>query len=242
MSLIDGLLVLQSNKKNGSKTIVYGDGGIGKSTWANLIPCKKMLYLDLERGAENLEFDQMKKVRLSNLSASDVISILQDINDFNTQGFTTIVIDSLTELEQLVFKLICKENKVNSISDIGYGRGYVLANDKFIFIKELINSITEKGINVVLLGHSKIEMQRNPDGEDYTIIDIDLYKSIKAILIPFVDCIAFMTMNLSINKDTKKANSSGTRILKVTKSASHISKNRKGINDIVQFDDYKKIL
>ena len=132
MSLIDGLLVLQSNKKNGSKTIVYGDGGIGKSTWANLIPCKKMLYLDLERGAENLEFDQMKKVRLSNLSASDVISILQDINDFNTQGFTTIVIDSLTELEQLVFKLICKENKVNSISDIGYGKGYVLANDKFI--------------------------------------------------------------------------------------------------------------
>ena len=243
MSLIDELTTAQSTKKNGSKTIIHGSAGIGKSTWANGIPCKKMLYLDLENGASNLEFDQSTKIRLSKLSYNDVIDILKDIKDFNNQGFTTIVIDSLTKFEQLVYDVVCRtrDNPVSFIEEIAYGKGYAEARNYFINIIKLINEITEKGINIVMIGHSKNEIQRNPMGEDFNFTDLSIHKSIKEILVPEVDCIAYMTMNFSVTTN-KKVSSTGTRVLKVDSNMAYLSKNRKGITEIVQVTDYKNIL
>lgn len=241
MSLFEEIKKAPVNKNIGTKTLVYGDAGIGKTTWSLNIPCKKMLFFNLERGVKLINFDQETKICTpNNISFLEIHDLLNEIRDFRENGVTTIVIDSITKLEQIISNQVCLRKKVDHIEEIGFGKGYVEIKKEFQNILEKIDEITEKGINVVLIGHSKIEVMKNPQGEDYNYFDVSLHKHIKEILIPSMDTIAFLTMNHSV-KDGK-INNSSTRILKVDSNMSYLSKNRNDIDKPVSISDYKSIL
>jgi len=106
--------------------------------------------------------------------------------------FTWLVIDDLSTAEELFVNEVCKEHNVDNLKKIEYGRGYELARVKWYGFFEMIRQIQEtKRLGVILIGHTKIDTQKDPMTESYSRHDLQLDKRSKEIIKKSVDLIGF---------------------------------------------------
>lgn len=133
--------------------LIYGESGVGKSSLAADFP--NPLFIDLNFGAGDLD---VAKVELTDPpSYTQVMSIIDSLVESKGGGYQTLVIDTLGDLEQLIWSHtieMADDKKIKTIEDFGYGKGYKSAEQYLSALVDSLNRLLTKDImDVVILAH-----------------------------------------------------------------------------------------
>ena len=206
--------------------VVYGTGGIGKSTLVSGAP--GVVFIDLAKETESIDAERIGGIETWN----DLRALLQsdELDDAKT-----IAIDSATAAEELCRTHICatirtdsKGTVARSIEDYGYGKGATfLAEEWRRFLSDL-NVHRSVGRNIILTAHERIGKVPNPNGEDYIRFEPRLYSagnaSIMHITKEWADHVLFVSYDVAAVEG--KAKGSGSRAIYTTETATHMAKSR----------------
>jgi hypothetical protein len=158
----------------------------------------------------------------------------------------TVVIDTVDWLEKYIFRAVCEEKKIQNIEDMGYGKGYIFAKQKMQGLLELLDTITQRGIHVVLVCHSMIRKFELPDemgSYDRYMLKLN-EKNIAPLVKEWVDLLLFVNYRTDIVTDkdgkTKKGRGGQKRVMYANHSACWDAKNRFGLPDEMPFE-YEQI-
>lgn len=136
------------------KMCLYGVPGVGKSVFASKAPKPFFITSDGNYSwLEDFGADPNACIQVSSWAeAKNAFS--QDYDEYDT-----IVVDLIEDLFKWCEKEYCVKNKIDHVSDVGYGKGYdITRNDFFIEMSKLINM--DKHIIFISHGLSVVEKDR----------------------------------------------------------------------------------
>jgi hypothetical protein len=222
------------------RLLIYGPEKMGKTSLAASFPSP--VFLQTEDGApSDLELDSFGHLDSFN-GVLDAMTALAS----QDHGFQTVVLDSVSELERLVFAEVCGRNKWQSIEQPGYGKGYAEAD--YVW-KEFIDGFNylrnERGMTVVLIGHAVITRFDDPETQSYSRYEIDLHKRAVAALSREVDAILLVKKDVTIKTEgsTKnaraRADGGDTRWICCEGRPAYAAGNRFSMPDRIMFERTK---
>jgi len=131
------------------KALIYGEPGVGKSVFASQFP--NPFFLTTDGNYEWLEdFGAKPEAHYRVDSWADFVEY---VNNNSFDGYDTIVVDLLEDLFKWGEHEYVVKNRLDHISDAGYGKGYdITRNNFFIEITKLLN----KDKHIVLLMHEVV--------------------------------------------------------------------------------------
>ena len=154
--------------------VIYGNNGTGKTCLASTFPkskAKPMLYLDvLEGGTGSIAKAERENIQVVSINSfNDINEVLKDVLngytlDENGQkipvAYSTIVIDSATQLEYLLKKGLMEEDKKDQMSLKLWGQAKQ-EHDTLWNMCKILNK--ETGANIVVICHQKeMSDEENP--------------------------------------------------------------------------------
>lgn len=205
------------------RMVIYGPGGIGKSTLASQAPSP--IFLASEEGLENIEAEAIEPYPKT---WEDVIAALAYAETLDNE---TIVIDSLDWIEPLCWEYVvrsAKSPKIRSIEDFGYGKGYVAALDQWRVFLHKLSALRASGKNVILIAHAVRRAFKNPLGDDYEHYTIKLHEKATGLIVEWVDVVGFAQEDVS-TEDTSgrvKAQTTGRRVIRTQPHPAYLAKTR----------------
>lgn len=225
------------------RILIYGPPGIGKTTLASEFPSP--VFLQIEDGTPgDVELTSFGKLE----SFQAVMSALEALY-VEDHTFKTVVVDSVTELQRLVFAETCargddKGNAKANIEDFGYGKGYVYATRVWQDFLDGINALRrDKGMTVILIAHSAVARFDDPETVSYDRYQIDLHgKSVGTIeremdaILLLKQPVAVKTENQGFNKERARADGGGVVLIHAAGKPAYTAKNRYGIPPTLRFD------
>jgi len=208
---------------------LYGPEGVGKTSLTAGFPAP--VFLDTEGGSAHLDVARFPRPRawaellaaISHLLAAD-------------HGFQTLVIDSIDWAEKLLIKEVCRKANKESLEDFGYGKGNFYLPEEFARFLALLEKLRDRGIHVVLVGHSMIRKFEGPDAVGaYDRFELKLSKQVAALVKEWVDALLFVDFVTKVTEKDGKQRAVGgrERVIHTTHTAAWDAKNRYGLDDKV---------
>lgn len=195
-----------SGAKTGSHiTVVYGPEKMGKSTFASTYPSP--IFLDIEDGTRSLNVTRLTSKDLP--SYTDLLKAIESLGS-EKHDFKTVVIDSITALESMMTKQVCGA-KYKDISDLPFGQGYVQLEDLVTDLMGTLRTIADKGIDVVLIGHTKTKNFTDAyDNSTYDRYVLQCHEKVASKIKSYSDNIFFLKKEVVTYKnDNGKSVASG---------------------------------
>lgn len=212
------------------RILLYGQHGIGKSTWAAGAPSP--LFLNIEDGIADIDCAKTEKMN----TLGEVVDGVSWLSQ-NPHEFKTLVVDTLDWLEHLIFKEVAKAANKGNIADIGYGKGYDAAREKWDFLLRGFDHLRKsRDMTIVLLAHAKVQRFDNPETDAYDRYELDLHKSCNGMLQEWCDEVLFASYrvfvrseDLGFGKERKIAVGANERFIRTTPTPAAAAKNRLGL-------------
>ena len=219
--------ILTGKKQTPRRCLLYGVHGIGKSTWAAQAP--NVLMMDLEDGLADIDCSRTEVVK-DLLHAREIIEWLRS----EKHEFRTLVIDSADWLERIIHQRVAQKNGKATVGDIPYGNGYKQALGEWQQILKRLDYLrNERGLNIVLLAHSKVSKFADPAGDSYDRYTPALHEASAALLQEWVDELLFAHYKVHTRKEDEGFGRERTvavggteRIVKTSETATVLAKNR----------------
>lgn len=208
--------------------LIFGPDGIGKSSFGAEAP--NPIFLGTENGTSNLDVARFQAPK----KFSDVLAAISELTN-ESHEYKTLVIDSLDWLEPIVWETVCADGGWKSIEDAGYGKGYVLALNKWLEMIKSLNHLRDvKKMNIVLIAHSQIKVFNDPSQpQSYDRYQLKLNDKAAALFREAVDVVLFATYETFVKKDgaaaKAKAFGDGKRVVFTERRPSFDAKNRMGL-------------
>lgn len=219
------------------RIVVYGPGGIGKSTLAALAPSP--VFLDIEHGTHELDVPRVEGIE----TWADLRACLQSDA---LSPYKTVVLDSATRAEELAVAHTLatvpheKGHRITSVESYGFGKGYQHVYDTFLHLLADMDRQIRGGRNVILIAHDCTADVPNPVGEDFIRFEPHLQApksgkaSIRNRVIQWADHVLFIGYDV-ISEDGK-GKGAGTRTIWPVERPDHIAKSR-SVSEVLPFTD-----
>lgn len=212
------------------KLVIYGPPGAGKTNFGSKAP--EVVIGDTEDSLTGVEANQVK-IR----SWNDAKDFLEAIYT-QPHRFKSMCIDTVDWLERIIHVEVCKVNRVASIDDIGYGKGYGFALDYWDYFLKCLTAIrNDRNMPIILLAHEKIKRFDDPMMQGYDRYMLKLNDKAAALLIEWADAVLFMktktilvTEKGELNKDKKRAKDGGGVYMYSKDSPAYQAKCRVSLN------------
>jgi len=213
------------------RVIVYGPGGIGKSTFGAQAPAP--IFLGPEDGSALLDVARFPQPE----TWADTFDALRALTS-EAHDFGTLVIDSADWLEPLCWEHVCRASSKRSIEDFGYGKGYVAALEEWRRLLAAIESLRKaKRMHVIVIAHGEVKAYKNPEAEgDYDRWQLKLHRAAAGLLTEWCDELVFANFRTYTQKvdpngpDKKRARGYGSeRVLYTERRAAFDAKSRHGL-------------
>ncbi len=227
----------------GHRAVLYGPGGIGKSTLGCLAP-GPVGFFDLEEALEKIKSRNVESgiAIPSKVRVSDWLQLRGALRAPGYEKIKTVIVDSGSVLEQWAvahtIRTVKKESGglASSIEDYGFGKGYRYVYETFLQILGDLDAHARAGRNVILICHDDAKVVPNPQGIDFLRWEPKLQDSkscsIRARVKEWADHVLFLAYDINVEKsDDKgkkagKAQGSGTRSLYTAEQAWFMAKSR----------------
>lgn len=175
---------------NECSVLLYGPSKIGKTSFANKI--SGSAFIATERGHNFLNPKPQFPVKY----VSDWAEFLSATSDIVAQikkgvPIKTVVIDRVDSLYPMVEDHVCKENKIKSLQDLEWGKGFSLARKEF---ERVIRKLSLVGIGIVYISLSK-EKELKSKTQAYTVTTTTLDARATEIVAGLTDFNLFAYMN-----------------------------------------------
>jgi len=219
------------------RVLLYGQEGVGKTTWAAGMPAP--LWLDAERGSLALDvpritLDDDGRTRPDTMA--EVSQLLRDLYR-EAHDYQTLVIDTADSMESILHADLCaRRGWAKGIEQPGYGKGYVAAEEEWHTLLHQIDTLrAHRGMHIVWIAHSRIAHFSNPAGDDYMRFEPALHKKACACLKGWADVIGFAAFE-DLKLEKGKAIASGRRLLHLQRTAAYDAKCRLDIAPVLDLD------
>jgi hypothetical protein len=213
------------------RILLYGQHGVGKSTWASEAPSP--IFLNIEDGLGDLDCAKTEHLR----TYGEVISAISWVIENGSQ-FRTIVIDTIDWLERIIFAEVANSAGKTTIGDIGFGKGYLEAVRKWEFVLGLLEQARQRGKGIVLLGHARVVKFEDPEMASYDRYEPDLHKSSNGMLQEWCDEVLFASFRVftrteeqGFGKERVIALGGKDRYIRTAQTATAVAKNRLKLPD-----------
>lgn len=201
--------------------VLFGVEGIGKTTFACGAP--NPVVVDIEGGSnqiDTLRIDEDQLQSMANINAA--------IEHLMQTDCETIIVDSLTRYQAILFESIAKAHGKQSVAEVAYGVGYSEAQAKTLEFIKLCKKAKKAGKNVILIAHNSKKNFNDPTQmEAYARYELELNEKIAGVIKKEVDAIYFANFKTLV-KDGKGLDS-GQRLLYTQRKPGHDAKNRFGL-------------
>jgi len=202
----------------GHRVLLYGPGGIGKTTLAAQAP-GQVVFFDLDDSLPRLRLTGEPAVVTGVQTWADLRAALQSDG---WDEVKTVVIDSLTRAEDMcvahTLATVPHEhgNKVERLEDYGYGKGYQHVFETFLLLLSDLDRHCRAGRHVVLICHDCTANVPNPAGADWLRYEPRLQSanggkaSVRLRVREWADHVLFIGYDVNVTKDGK-GRGAGTR-------------------------------
>jgi hypothetical protein len=216
----------QIQKASGHRILLYGPGGIGKTTLATLLP-GPVAFIDLDESLPRLRPQLDAAGRTANIMPVDGVrdwaALRGVLQADGWEGVKSIVIDTATKAEELAIAWTLENvmqdgKRCTSVEGYGYGKGYGYVFDTFLCLLGDLDRHSRAGRNVVLICHDCTSTVPNPSGEDWLRYEPRLQSpasgkaSIRLRTREWADHVLFVGYDVNVTKDGK-GQGSGTRTI-----------------------------
>ena len=159
----------------GDRIVIYGDGGVGKTTLACTLP-GPVAFFDLDKSLEKLGKQPGSEEMLANATEIEGVDtwdkLRRKLQGDGWDGIKSIVIDSATEAQAMAILWMyanIKEKGVTCTSLDGYAfkAGYRYLFDLFCLLLSDLEVHIKAGRHVVLICHNVAAKVPNPQGNDW---------------------------------------------------------------------------
>lgn len=213
---------------------IFGDPGSGKTSLAASFPKPLLIRTVGEAMPKDVPFDQMPDT-LDEIEKPDQLfeQLMALVNE--EHDYRTAIIDSVTGLEAMfIAHILASDPKAKSMAQAlgGYGAGRDAVTAQHARVRRAAEVLrTRKGMNVVFIAHADIDRIDPPEGEGYSRRSIRLHNKSIAPYVDSVDLVGLVRQGMVLigEEGSKKAITTGDRILSTYLTPASIQKNRYGI-------------
>lgn len=207
------------------KILLYGEEGVGKSTFANNAP--RTVFLDIEDGLSDIDCESFQTPQFG-----DVVNAISWLAN-SPHDYKTVAVDTLDWLEKLIHKEVASSAGKPTVGDIAYGKGYELAAKKWDFILGGLDALHRRGMGIILLAHSRIVKVNEPGLPAFERLEPDLHSSSGPMIREWcqdVLCARVRTFtrteDAGFGRERTIASGGKERYLQTSKTAGAVAKNR----------------
>lgn len=210
------------------RILMYTIPGWGKSTMSASMP--KPVFIDIEDGLTGIDAESFPVPERYEQVEEYIRMLLGEDHDYKT-----VVIDTLSSLEKLIFDKVCRDYNKETIEAFGYAKGYVYAMQHWNKIIDGMDRLRKKGVAPVLLAHSEVKTINDPIVDAYDKYIIRLHKHPAAMITQWADNIFFGTHKTVVTKqgegftETAKGIGQGERIIYTEERPAFTAKSRMGL-------------
>lgn len=220
---------------------ILGDAGTGKSSLAASFP--NPVFVRAEDGLNRIEKSLDSPDAFPPITEAPQLwdQLMALVNE--DHGYDTLVIDSVTKLEELFIREILDNDKrAKGINQAlgGYGNGPAAVAAGHARVRKAAGVLNvKKGMAIIFIGHANLETMHLPDIDDYQRYSLRLMSKSIAPYVDDVDLVALVRLTSALRGDEgerKKVVSDGSRELVCHATAASVTKNGLGITEPIDFD------
>ncbi len=198
------------------RTLIYGQHGVGKTTWASRWPAP--VLLPTEDGYHHVDVASGKKLE----SATELWQAIKDVSE---SAFKTVIVDSIDWTEMLI-----QSHLDDSGFDQSWGKGQLEVAKRMRKILTALDECRDKGKHVVLVGHAEAKPVERPDGLSYQTYAVKLGKHCCRVVSEWCDEMLFCQRDYLVRQQDNGKHGvgvdKGTRSIYTTGTPSFEAKNR----------------
>lgn len=211
------------------RLFLYAVEGIGKTTFAASAPSP--IFIQTEDGLGTLDAARFPMVE----TIDDIRQAIGTLYETDHE-FQTVVLDSADWLEQIIAREI--EHK-HDAKELAYGKGALKQAEVWQELLGGFNALrNEKGMAVILIGHSQIKRFDSPETEPYDRYSPKLQERSNALVREWADAVLFAnyrtvvkTTEVGFKKEVSRGITNGERLLYTTEKPAYMAKNRYALPD-----------